>query len=574
MAIRVQRPSRVRRQVLRRLPKRFRPVPRFAIASLVLLAATVAVLGGIRLSAPAGPVLPAGPLFGMGALERRAVELVAPEYWLYPERIPAEEGWLAVPGDHARGDGPGLRVHYTRLEALVPDAGEDDPVAGDPRAATPIVYLADAARGSGTNALVGPDFEALQALRRHGPVIAFDGRDSAHADPALYCPGRWQLPDDAPLSPAMLQDALGERVHQCADALAQAHSGIRFEPGQSVQDLEALRERLGLERLRLVAAGDGARLALGYLQAHPRRVERAVLLAPRLPERAAPRPEHVERAIARALAALQADPRWGPRLPEPRESLRVAIARLDVQPVLQPVRDPLDGSRIEVALGGADLRLAVLEHLGRNEGLEQLALLLDEVFAQRYARLARTATALRRAPPPRAALLARRCSADEDPASQRQQRMTAAFTLLGDAADLVRRAWCDAWPAVPDGKHWLPPSSPPPVLLVAGEFDPWAPAEQVQELAHALGGAAVLLARDSAPAAQLDWALSAELASSNEVLAFLDAPAPVREARSPADSVASAAAPLPVPAAAATAQAGAAGGALRASELGGTAAPH
>src|SRR5690606_5475590 len=125
------------------------------------------------------------------------------------------------------------------------------------------------------------------------------------------------------------------------------------------------------------------------------------------------------------------------------------------------------------------------------------------VFDQRYQRLAQTAAALRRAAPPRAALLARRCTADDDPAATRRERMTAAFTLLGDAADLVRRARCQSWPTGPRGPDWLPPAAPPPVLLVAGEYDPWAPAEQVEELARALGGAPVLRATDSAPAAQL-----------------------------------------------------------------------
>jgi pimeloyl-ACP methyl ester carboxylesterase len=572
MAIRVQRPSRVRRQVLRRLPKRFRPVPRFAIAMLVLSTALAAVLAGIRLSAPVGPLLPSGPLFGMGALERRAVELVAPAFWLYPDRIPAEEGWLTVPGDHRQDGGARLRVHYTRLEALVPEPDAAAAArAADPRSASPIVYLADAGRGSGTSALVGPDFAALQALRRHGPVIAFDARDSAHADPALYCPGRWQLPDDAPLSLAMLSDALRERVQQCAQALRQAHAGIRFGPEQSVADLEALRQALDLERIRLVAAGDGGRLALGYLQAHPRRVERAVLLAPRLPERAAPRPEHVENAVARALAALHADPYWGPRLPEPRESLRVAIARLDVQPAVATTRDPVDGGRVQVTLGSGDLRLAVLDHLGRDDGLQQLALLLSDVFDQRYQRLARTAVALRRAAPPRAALLARRCTIEEDPAAARRERMTAAFTLLGDAADLVRQAWCQAWPATPRGPDWSPPVSPPPVLLVAGEYDPWAPAEQVEELARALGGAPVLRASDSAPAAQLDWALRAPLAEHSQVLAFLDAPAPqppeVAQAVSGAGPDGAATAPI-------TALTGAAArGVLPAADLAGATAP-
>lgn len=530
MAIRVQRPGSVRRRILRRLPRRFRPVPRLAISLLVSAAAVVVVLAGIRLSAPAGPVLPSGPLFGMGALERRTVDLLKPGYWLYPERIPAEEGWVRVPGDHARPGQATLRVHYTRLDALPPDpqAEAPPPVSGDPRAATPIVYLADSSRGSGTRALLGPDFAALQALRGHGPVIVFDTRDSTHAEPALHCPGAWRIPDDAVMSPALLDQALAGPVRACALALTQAHAGLNFAPEQAVGDLEALRRALGLERIRLLAAGDGSDLALRYLGAHPHRVERAVLLAPQPPQQVAPRPGDVDKALARALDALHADPHWGPRLPEPRESLRVAIARLEVQPVTATVRDPLDGGSVELTLGGTDLRLAVLEHLGRSDGLEQLGRLLADVFAQRYQRLADTALALRRAPPPRAAVLAGRCASRADPAQLRRQRMTAAFTLLGNAARLLPSAQCAAWPTAPARTvqaRWQPPMAPPPILLVAGDYDPTAPLEQVEALAHVLPGARLQRLPDSAPTARLDWALAQGADSDARVLAFLDADA-------------------------------------------------
>lgn len=540
MAIHVQPADRVRRDLLRRLPKRFRPLPRRAIGIAVCAGIAFVALAGLRLSAPVGPVVSAGPVLAAGALQHRAVELVAPGYVLYPQRIPAEEGWLTVPGDHARPGARTLRVHYTRLP-MVLDTDSGQPAswveaghaaqAVDPAqaAASPIVYLADSAHGSATGSLVGPDFDAVQALRRLGPVIGFDPRDSAHADPAPYCPGAWGYSADAPLGRASLQQQLAPRVQHCAEAIAVAFAGIRFDLAQSVADLEALRAALGIETLRLLAAGDGTRLALAYLQAHPQRVERALLLSAHAPRQPAPRPEDVESALARALHALRNDPYWKRRLPEPRESLRVAITRLDVQPVEQRVRDPLTGEHTALVLGGADLRLAVLERLGRHDGLQQLGRLLEDVFAGDYATLAETAIAMRRPPPPRAALMAQRCMRTDDAAQARRERMAAAFTLLGDAADLLRQAHCAAWPVAPREPGWTAPASPPPVLFVAGEFDPAAPAEQIEALAAALGGARVLRTSESAPAARLHWALADDATGSGdeagEVLAFLAGPA-------------------------------------------------
>jgi len=54
------------------------------------------------------------------------------------------------------------------------------------------------------------------------------------------------------------------------------------EPGleEHVRDLEALRRQFGLERLRLFGHSGGAAIVVRYAGVHPRRVERALLVAP------------------------------------------------------------------------------------------------------------------------------------------------------------------------------------------------------------------------------------------------------------------------------------------------------
>ena len=533
MAIRVQNADHVRRQLLRRLPRHARRPPRAAIALAIAVGAACIVLVGVRASAPVGPFVAAGPAFASGALERRPVELIAPEFLLYPQRIPAEEGWLTVPGDHGRPGTRTLRVHYTLLaQQAAADAGHGNVAlvasanaavaASDP---APILYLADSAAGSASASLAGDAFVAVQALRAHGAVIAFDPRDSIHAQPAAHCPGVWWTADSEPTSMAALQAQLQPLVRGCAEAFAEVFEGVRFDPSQSVADIEALRSALGIERLRLLASGDATPLALRYLAAHPQRVERVLLLGAQVPRRTAARPQHVESALERALAELRDDPYWSRRLPEPRESLRVAIARLDVQPVAQVLRDPHSGRKVSLVLGGADLRLAVLERLARDDGLVTLARLLEEVFAQRYALLAETALGWRRAPAPRAASLARRCTEEANPLGARRERMTAAFTLLGDAPDLMRQAQCSGWPRAPRERVWSAPRQPPPVLLVAGDHDPLAPLEQAQALAAQLPGSTVLRVAAGAPEARWHVAMQAQAPvppAGRSMLAFLD----------------------------------------------------
>jgi proline iminopeptidase len=55
---------------------------------------------------------------------------------------------------------------------------------------------------------------------------------------------------------------------------------VGYGPERDVRDLEALRARLGLDRMVLVGHSYGGALAAAYLAAHPDRVERMVLVSP------------------------------------------------------------------------------------------------------------------------------------------------------------------------------------------------------------------------------------------------------------------------------------------------------
>src|SRR5690606_13021104 len=109
----------------------------------------------------------------------------------------------------------------TRSEAADAAAPSPVPAAAQPQASpstrqraermpatSPIVLLADPLHGSATHALVGPEFAALQQLRTLGPLLAFDGRDSALADPAPHCPGQWAHPSAEPLARESLRRSL------------------------------------------------------------------------------------------------------------------------------------------------------------------------------------------------------------------------------------------------------------------------------------------------------------------------------------------------------------------------------
>jgi pimeloyl-ACP methyl ester carboxylesterase len=104
---------------------------------------------------------------------------------------------------------------------------------------------------------------AAAGLRRH-EIVVFDQRGTGSSG-LLRCPS---------VEPSYLGDLVG------AGASCAARLGPRralYTTRDSVEDIEAVRQALGVERISLLGVSYGTKVALGYAMAHPEHVERLVL---------------------------------------------------------------------------------------------------------------------------------------------------------------------------------------------------------------------------------------------------------------------------------------------------------
>lgn len=116
---------------------------------------------------------------------------------------------------------------------------------------------------------------------------AYDGTELAHHvlgdGPPLVC-----LPGGPMQASAYLGDLGGLAAHRrliMLDLRGTGDSAEPWDPGsyrcdRQIDDVEALREHLGLQRMDLLAHSAGANLAALYLARHPERVGRLVLVTP------------------------------------------------------------------------------------------------------------------------------------------------------------------------------------------------------------------------------------------------------------------------------------------------------
>ena len=95
-------------------------------------------------------------------------------------------------------------------------------------------------------------------------LIVVDQRGTAYSG-ALDCP-ELERPDETPID---------VRTATCAERLGPRRS--LYTTADTVEDLEAVREALGIPRITLLGVSYGTKVALAYAQRHPDRVERLVL---------------------------------------------------------------------------------------------------------------------------------------------------------------------------------------------------------------------------------------------------------------------------------------------------------
>ncbi len=174
----------------------------------------------------------------------------APKFFCTTVTVPLDRSG-AVPGTI------GLRVE--RLQAgVAPSSSAVLALAGGPgQAADPLAGLLAAA--------IAPGLHSRD-------LIVYDQRGTGRSDP-LNCHN----------SPALEQaSTVGQLAERCALQLGPARAG--FTTQESVQDIEAIREALGYQKLVLYGTSYGTKVALEYAERYPEHVEALVLDSVVLPE--------------------------------------------------------------------------------------------------------------------------------------------------------------------------------------------------------------------------------------------------------------------------------------------------
>lgn len=416
-----------------------------------------------------------------------------PEAATTPCRVPglANEvrcGVVQRPLDPARPTGPMIEVHFMVA-----------PAVARRRLPDPVFLLAG---GPGQSAIdVAPAVLPLFArLNNRRDIVFVDQRGTGRSAP-LVC----DEPHHVPLAEPADTDAQLARLRRCLSRLqtlpplASADDLRFFTTPIAMQDLDAVRARLGAERINLVGASYGTRAALDYARQFPAHLRRSVLDGVAPADMVLPVSGGIDTQTA--FDALIADCERSPAcrsahptlradwtallagLPKPVSAVHPLSGRrerftLDADRLLGAVRGPLYAPSLAAGLPQAISEAAQ----GRYEALLGLSAAVSSsgrgntlAAGMHFSVLcAEDGPRLPSSVPPESA--ASRAAASARPAP---------FVDL--AMRLYRRA-CSFWPrgTVPDAFYRIP-AAVTPALLLSGGLDPATPPRHADRVARSLG---------------------------------------------------------------------------------------
>ena len=344
------------------------------------------------------------------------------------------------------------------------------PATGDSVASDPLVFLAGGGVAPATR-YAGFLSRAFPRLRQHRDILLVDQRGTWGSQP-LACGG---APGAG--APADTATAL-EALRRCRDSLATAADLRMYTTSSAMDDLDAVREWLGYERVNLYGVSYGTRAAQVYIRQHPDRVRAAVLygVVPLALPSQLDLAASAQATFERVCRACAADTACHAVTADLKGDLEALLAELAEQPMRvttfgQPgsprtidVTDRAVRDLVQVMLGGSRPieRLPFLIHRAATGDLRPLGMALADDGGP--------------PPPPRGVFLCILCSEAMPQVDASAISRATSGTFFGDFPVRWQLRQCAEWPrATLQRDFWKPVTSGVPLLAVSGDLDPITP---------------------------------------------------------------------------------------------------
>lgn len=411
----------------------------------------------------------------LAADEKKAGELTIEPYVFETatgQKVEAELGRLVVPENRSDPRSNLIEVAFVRFKSTAKTPGP------------PIVYLAGGPGGSGIASARGSRFPLFMALREIGDVIAFDQRGTGMAKPNLECSHTYSAPLDKPADREEILRLYKEASRACAQYWREQGVDLAaYNTNESADDLEALRQALGAEKISLWGISYGTHLALATIRRHAEHIHRAILAGVEGPDHTLKLPSNIQRQLERIARRVRADAKLSKQIPDLLGLMKAVLERLESAPVTVEVTDPESKQKVKVTVGKFDLQVITAQGLGSMESMRRYPAAYYAMSQGDFSFLAEAALELRRGRIFSAMSHAMDCASGVSEERWARIKREEKETLLGRLIDFPFPEVCEAW-AVPDlgATFRAPVRADVPVLFISGTLDARTPVSNADQV--------------------------------------------------------------------------------------------
>jgi pimeloyl-ACP methyl ester carboxylesterase len=390
-------------------------------------------------------------------------------------------GTYEVPEDRSRPQGRALRLRVLVL-----------PATGGEPALEPVVGFAG---GPGQSAVGEAGAMAMRHadLRRRHDFVLVDLRGTGGSEP-LACPSL----QGARGSQGFLDDFLPPAaVRECRAALGDRDLS-QYRTALAVDDVAEVLAALGYGKVHLWGGSYGTRSALEFARRHPERVRTLGLVGLVPPDSRSPLTfaRDAQEALDGTLRACAADAACARAFPRVRQELEALLARVEREPAVVTVRDPVSGRSTELRLTRNGVGQTVRYMLYIPSLAVLVPLYVHAAASGDFQPLADTAAFFARLAGGLADgyFLSVTCAEEVPFITDAESAAASRGTFLDDFRIRAQRAACREWPVPPaPAAERAPVRSDAPALLLSGERDPVTPARWGREVGRLLPNAVHLV---------------------------------------------------------------------------------
>ena len=374
------------------------------------------------------------------------------------ETLAADSGRVTVPERHGQASGRPIQLAVIRVRSTAVKPG------------SPIIYLAGGPGGSGTAGMRGDLFPTVDALRAVSDVIIYDQRGTGATQPSLVLRGTLGIPLDQSVASPAVKDAAVARARAAADEIRGRDIDLAaYNTNENADDLDLVRQALGVDKFILWGHSYGSHLGLAYLRRHGAHVERAILGGINGLDQRRRLPADGDILLTRIDSIIRQTPKLRTVMPDFLGTTRRVLAKLEAN----PVRIRVDSA--EVLVGKEEVQMLIALASGEWPFVSALPLVIGELDAGRYDLVARQVRDVIKARPIGTAMTyPMDMSSGVSAARARRIAEQQTTAILGNAINFPfdQPEYQQAWGVrlLPD-EYRAPLSSSVPTLFISGTLD-------------------------------------------------------------------------------------------------------